>query len=44
MEVRVFGRAGMRLSVLGCGCGAVGGLYWAGFPQICAIFQRDNLR
>src|SRR5204862_4827196 len=26
MEVRVFGRTGMRLSVLGFGCGAVGGL------------------
>jgi len=26
MEMRVFGRAGMRLSVLGFGCGAVGGL------------------
>jgi L-galactose dehydrogenase/L-glyceraldehyde 3-phosphate reductase len=26
MELRVFGRTGMRLSVLGFGCGAVGGL------------------
>jgi L-galactose dehydrogenase/L-glyceraldehyde 3-phosphate reductase len=26
MELRVFGRSGMRLSVLGFGCGAVGGL------------------
>ena len=26
MEIRVFGRTGMRLSVLGFGCGAVGGL------------------
>jgi len=26
MEMRVFGRSGMRLSVLGFGCGAVGGL------------------
>ena len=25
-EMRVFGRTGMRLSVLGFGCGAVGGL------------------
>jgi aryl-alcohol dehydrogenase-like predicted oxidoreductase len=32
MEVRVFGRAGMRLSVLGCGCGAVGGLMVRGDP------------
>lgn len=26
METRVFGRTGMQLSVLGFGCGAVGGL------------------
>ena len=26
MEMRVFGRTGIRLSVLGFGCGAVGGL------------------
>ena len=26
METRVFGRTGMRLSLLGFGCGAVGGL------------------
>ncbi len=26
MEMREFGRTGMRLSVLGFGCGAVGGL------------------
>src|ERR1700753_4128947 len=26
METRVFGRSGMRLSILGFGCGAVGGL------------------
>ena len=26
MEMRAFGRTGMRLSVLGFGCGAVGGL------------------
>ena len=26
MEKRVFGRSGMRLSILGFGCGAVGGL------------------
>jgi predicted PurR-regulated permease PerM len=26
METRVFGRTGMRLSILGFGCGAVGGL------------------
>jgi len=32
MEMRVFGRAGMRLSVLGFGCGAVGGLMVRGAP------------
>ena len=26
MELRLFGRTGMQLSVLGFGCGAVGGL------------------
>jgi L-galactose dehydrogenase/L-glyceraldehyde 3-phosphate reductase len=26
MQLRVFGRTGMQLSVLGFGCGAVGGL------------------
>src|SRR5271165_6533387 len=32
MEMRVFGRTGMRLSVLGFGCGAVGGLMVRGSP------------
>jgi aryl-alcohol dehydrogenase-like predicted oxidoreductase len=32
MEVRVFGRTGMQLSVLGFGCGAVGGLMVRGVP------------
>jgi aryl-alcohol dehydrogenase-like predicted oxidoreductase len=32
MEVRVFGRTGMQLSVLGFGCGAVGGLMVRGDP------------
>src|SRR6266550_8991184 len=32
MEMRVFGRTGMRLSVLGFGCGAVGGLMVRGEP------------
>ena len=32
MEMRVFGRAGMRLSALGFGCGAVGGLMVRGDP------------
>jgi len=26
METRIFGRSGLRLSILGFGCGAVGGL------------------
>src|SRR5271165_3524246 len=33
MEMRVFGRTGMRLSVLGFGCGAVGGLMVRGDPD-----------
>ena len=32
MEMRIFGRTGMRLSVLGFGCGAVGGLMVRGDP------------
>src|ERR1700731_2437909 len=32
MEKRVFGRTGMELSVLGFGCGAVGGLMVRGHP------------
>jgi aryl-alcohol dehydrogenase-like predicted oxidoreductase len=32
MQMRVFGRTGMRLSVLGFGCGAVGGLMVRGDP------------
>jgi Aldo/keto reductase family len=32
MERRLFGRTGMRLSVLGFGCGAVGGLMVRGDP------------
>jgi len=33
METRVFGRSGMRLSPLGFGCGAVGGLMVRGEPR-----------
>jgi aryl-alcohol dehydrogenase-like predicted oxidoreductase len=33
METRLFGRTGMRLSVLGFGCGAVGGLMVRGDPR-----------
>src|SRR5580698_4017577 len=32
MEKRIFGRSGMQLSVLGFGCGAVGGLMVRGDP------------
>src|SRR5271154_7209867 len=33
METRIFGRTGMALSVLGFGCGAVGGLMVRGDPR-----------
>ena len=32
MEIRIFGRTGLKLSVLGFGCGAVGGLMVRGDP------------
>lgn len=32
METRVFGRTGLKLSILGFGCGAVGGLMVRGAP------------
>ena len=32
MQLRAFGRSGMQLSVLGFGCGAVGGLMVRGEP------------
>ena len=32
MEMRVFGRSGMQISLLGFGCGAVGGLMVRGAP------------
>src|SRR5215468_1827629 len=32
MQLRVFGRTGMQLSLLGFGCGAVGGLMVRGAP------------
>jgi len=32
METRIFGRSGLRLSILGFGCGAVGGLMVRGMP------------
>src|ERR1700734_3758361 len=33
MEMRIYGRTGMRLSALGFGCGAVGGLMVRGDPR-----------
>ena len=33
METRIFGRSGLRLSILGFGCGAVGGLMVRGSPR-----------
>jgi aryl-alcohol dehydrogenase-like predicted oxidoreductase len=41
MEMRVFGRTGMQLSVLGFGCGAVGGLMVRGDPR---DQERTNIR
>src|SRR6201995_1084345 len=32
MEMRTFGRTGLRVSILGFGCGAVGGLMVRGAP------------
>ena len=32
MELRTFGRTGLQLSILGFGCGAVGGLMVRGAP------------
>src|SRR5258706_16341777 len=32
MEMRIFGRSGMQISILGFGCGAVGGLMVRGDP------------
>jgi aryl-alcohol dehydrogenase-like predicted oxidoreductase len=32
MQLRVFGRTGLKLSVLGFGCGAVGGIMMRGDP------------
>jgi L-galactose dehydrogenase/L-glyceraldehyde 3-phosphate reductase len=32
MEMRVYGRAGMQVSLLGFGCSAVGGLMVRGAP------------
>jgi hypothetical protein len=42
MEMRMFGRTGMRFSVLGFGCGAVGGLIVRGNPA--AASSRISVR
>ena len=42
MEMRVFGRTGMQLSVLGFGCGAVGGLMVRGDPVARATATGVN--
>src|SRR5688572_29422608 len=34
MEMRTFGRSGMQVSILGFGCGAVGGLMVRGSPAV----------
>jgi aryl-alcohol dehydrogenase-like predicted oxidoreductase len=41
MEMRIFGRTGLELSVLGFGCGAVGGLMVRGDPLAA---QKDDRR
>ena len=33
MEMRIFGRSGMQISILGFGCGGVGGLMVRGAPD-----------
>src|SRR5215207_1085644 len=44
MEMRTFGRSGMQLSILGFGCGAVGGLMVRGDPadQERAVAQASD--
>ena len=42
MEMRVFGRTGMQLSVLGFGCGAVGGLMVRGDPPTRSAPSRGR--
>src|SRR5215218_9170437 len=45
MDMRTFGRSGLQLSVLGFGCGAVGGLMVKGDPadQERAVWQALEL-
>ena len=43
MEMRIFGRTGLRLSVLGFGCGAVGGLMCAAIPWTRSELSRVPL-
>ena len=44
MEMRVFGRTGMQLSVLGFGCGAVGGLMVRGDRARPGAYYRTRNR
>ena len=44
MEKRVFGRTGMQLSVLGFGCGAVGGLMVRGDALDQERYRRTRNR
>src|SRR5713101_7893928 len=43
MQLRVFGRTGMQLSVLGFGCGAVGGLMVRGELRDMLTAWRDAI-
>ena len=43
MEMRIFGRTGLKLSVLGFGCGAVGGLMVRGIPWTRSELSRVPL-
>jgi aryl-alcohol dehydrogenase-like predicted oxidoreductase len=42
MQLRVFGRTGMQLSVLGFGCGAVGGFMVRGDPADRSVPSRER--
>ena len=44
MELRVFGRTGLQLSMLGFGCGAVGGLMVRGEPRRPGTRRRPRAR
>ena len=42
MQLRVFGRTGMQLSVLGFGCGAVGGIWCAAIQPTRSVSSRGQ--